>query len=76
MKLKSDYQFEVGDEFLCNGTDIVRILEVDETHGTVGFEIEFPDPKRPNRIDARYRDRLIEALNAEELYFDNLTAQQ
>jgi hypothetical protein len=73
MKLKSDYQFKVGDEFLCNGTDIVRVLEVDTRKDTVGFEVEFTaNPNRPNRIDARYRDRLIEALNLEEmhLYYD------
>jgi len=70
MKLKSDYQFAVGDSFLCNGNDIVRILEVDTEHDIVGYEIEYHDPKRPNRVDARYRDRLIEALNAEEVYFD------
>lgn len=72
MKLKADHQFEVGEKFLCNGTDIVEILEIDEKMDTVGYRIEFPDPKRPDRIDARYRDRLIEALNAEKLYFMNV----
>lgn len=72
MKLKEDHQFKVGDKFLLNDSDILEILEIDEKMDTIGFSIEFPDPKRPDRIDARYRDRLIEALNAEKLYFMNV----
>lgn len=77
MKLKADHKFQVGDKFLCNDTDLITILEIGEEHDTVGFEVDFTaNPNRPNRIDARYRDRFIEALNAEELYFDNLADQQ
>lgn len=71
MKLKEDHKFQVGDKFLCNGTDLITILEVDPKMDTVGFEVDFTaNPNRPNRIDARYRDRFIEALNSEKLYYD------
>jgi hypothetical protein len=55
-----DHKFKVGEEFNCDG-HIITVTQIDEEHDVVGYLIQHPD--KPDRLDSRYRDRLIVALS-------------